>query len=101
MVFLSDSQPILCNGKVIWYVMDNSRPAFYTLDDDGVNKFLMDSRDQFTDLVDNVFYLAPVVWAFNEGVTSDTSDTAFSVPTTIAPTVRWLRSNIGPRAVLL
>jgi len=29
---LSDCQPILYNGKIIWYVTDDSAPKFYTLD---------------------------------------------------------------------
>lgn len=33
---LSDCQPIVWNGKAVWYVTDNSAPTFYTLDDSGV-----------------------------------------------------------------
>ncbi len=33
---LSDCQPIVFNGKVIWYVTNNSAPIFYTLDEGGV-----------------------------------------------------------------
>lgn len=76
---LSDCQPIYYNGKVVWYVTDNTRPIFYTLDDSGVSKFLVDARDQFTDLANDAFYLEPVAWAVNEGITSGTGDgTTFS-----------------------
>lgn len=33
---LSDCQPIVWNGKVVWYVTDDSTPTFYTLDASGV-----------------------------------------------------------------
>lgn len=33
---LSDCQPIIFNGKVTWYVTNNSAPIFYTLDERGV-----------------------------------------------------------------
>ncbi|MBQ7704419.1 MAG: leucine-rich repeat domain-containing protein [Selenomonadaceae bacterium] len=33
---LSDCQPILFNGKIVWYVTNNSAPIFYTLDEGGV-----------------------------------------------------------------
>lgn len=33
---LSDCQPILYNGKVVWYVTNDSAPTFYTLDASGV-----------------------------------------------------------------
>lgn len=33
---LSDCQPIIFNGKVTWYVTNNSAPIFYTLDEGGV-----------------------------------------------------------------
>ena len=29
---LSDCQPIIYNGKITWYVTDNSKPIFYTID---------------------------------------------------------------------
>lgn len=35
---LSDCQPIYWNGKVVWYVTDDSAPVFYTLDSAGVQK---------------------------------------------------------------
>ena len=35
--FLSDCQPILYNGKVVWYVTDNSAPVFYGLDSSGIS----------------------------------------------------------------
>ena len=34
---LSDCQPIVYNGKITWYVTDNSKPTFYTFDDSGLN----------------------------------------------------------------
>lgn len=35
---LSDCQPILYNGKIVWYVTNNSAPIFYTLDENGLTK---------------------------------------------------------------
>ena len=35
----SDCQPIVHNGKVVWYVTDFTRIAFYTLDETGVNTY--------------------------------------------------------------
>jgi len=35
---LSDCKPIYYNGKMVWYVTDNSTPVFYTLDDSGVTR---------------------------------------------------------------
>ena len=35
---LSDCQPILYNGKLIWCVTDKSAPVFYTLDSSGLKK---------------------------------------------------------------
>ena len=34
---LSDCQPVLYNGKLTWYVTDNSTPLFYTLDESGLS----------------------------------------------------------------
>lgn len=33
---LSDCQPVIYNGKVIWYVTENSAPTFYTFDETGL-----------------------------------------------------------------
>ena len=33
---LSDCQPIVYNGKVVWYTTNNSTPTFYQLDENGV-----------------------------------------------------------------
>ncbi len=35
---LSDCQPIVWNGKLVWYVTDRSTPVFYTLDASGVQR---------------------------------------------------------------
>ncbi len=34
---LSDCQPVLYNGKLTWYVTDNSAPLFYILDESGLS----------------------------------------------------------------
>lgn len=52
---LSDCQPILYNGKVTWYVTDNSAPVFYTLDEQGLSAagaeiFLEDGEYMITSL---------------------------------------------------
>ena len=36
---LSDCQPIIYNGKITWYVTDNSKPIFYTIDESGLNTY--------------------------------------------------------------
>ena len=35
---LSDCAPVYYNGRVVWYVTNNSAPVFYTLDEDGVTR---------------------------------------------------------------
>ena len=34
---LSDCQPIIYNNKIIWYVTNDSKPVFYTLDETGLS----------------------------------------------------------------
>lgn len=42
---LSDCQPILWNGKAVWYTTDNSAPVFYLLDSAGVTAALPGLQD--------------------------------------------------------
>lgn len=71
---LSECQPIYHDGKVVWYVTDNGAPTFYTLDESGVEKKITSAKSAFTDMSDKAFYLDPVVWAVNAGVTNGTGD---------------------------
>ena len=76
---LSDCQPIYHDGKVVWYVTNNGVPTFYTLDESGVEEKITTAKSAFTDMSDNAFYLDPVVWAVNAGITNGTGDgTTFS-----------------------
>lgn len=75
---LSDCQPIYHDGKVVWYVTDNGVPTFYTLDESGVEKKITTAKSVFDDMSDNAYYLDPVVWAVNAGVTNGTAAAAFS-----------------------
>ena len=36
---LSDCQPLVMDGRVIWYVTDQSAPTFYVLDESGVTSY--------------------------------------------------------------
>ena len=36
---LSDCQPIMHDGKIVWYVTEDSSPVFYTLDDTGIHSY--------------------------------------------------------------
>lgn len=75
---LSDCQPIVYNGKVVWYVTNNSAPTFYALDDSGVQTMVSDARSRFTDLSANAYYLDPVAWAVNRGITTGKTAATFA-----------------------
>ena len=75
---LSDCQPISYNGKVVWYVTNGGVPTFYALDDSGVQTMVSDARSRFADLSANAFYLDPVAWAVNRGITTGRTATTFA-----------------------
>ena len=72
---LSDCQPILWHGKMLWYVTENSTPVFYTLDDRGIEEIIL---NPFLDLRRDAYYYDAVLWAYKNKITSGTTDTTFS-----------------------
>lgn len=83
---LSDCQPILANGKVVWYYTDNSMPVFCRINVSNLGKLTtVDSGLvtptpglPFTDVPVGAWFSAPVVWAVEQGITSGTTPTTFS-----------------------
>lgn len=73
---LSDCQPIVYNGKVTWYVTDDSAPVFYTLDQNGVSatRTVLELDDVST----ADWYYPAVKYAYDHGLMSGTSETTFS-----------------------
>lgn len=49
---LSDCQPILYNGKIVWYTTNNTVPTFYQLDENGVTAATLGDghQHQFSDV---------------------------------------------------
>ena len=87
---LSDCQPIEYQGKVVWYVTDNSAPTFYILDETGLTTH---STKLFDDVPSSAYYADAVAWAVENKVTSGTGDgTTFSPddPCTRAQIVTFL-----------
>ena len=81
---LSDCQPILYNGAVVWYTTDNTAPTFYVLDESGVH-IPSDSGapDQpaapaFTDVPAGIWYADAVAWAAKEGYVDGTGNGTFT-----------------------
>jgi hypothetical protein len=83
---LSDCQPILVDGKVIWYYTDDSMPVFCQISASNLSKLTTVDSSMvtstpglpFTDVPIGAWYSAPVVWALGQGITSGTSATTFS-----------------------
>ena len=65
---LSDCQPIMVEGRAVWYVTDNSAPVFYEIDPD----------NPFTDVGPREFYYEPVLWAVENGITTGATPTTFN-----------------------
>lgn len=77
---LSDCQPILINGKVVWYsgvAFDN--PTFYSLDAStgALTSQKVISGNPFTDVPDNAYYHDAVLWALKNGVTTGVTANQF------------------------
>lgn len=76
---LSDCQPICMDGKLIWYVTDNSGPVFYVLENGeisscsatGDNTASADSA-RFVDVAANDYYYDAVAWAVEQEITAGT-----------------------------
>lgn len=100
---LSDCQPIMVNGKAVWYVTKQSEPAFYTLDDMGITATDTApeqppspsvsplpspspspssspnlSDNQFSDVPTEAYYAQAVAWAVENKVTTGTGGGKFS-----------------------
>ncbi len=78
---LSDCQPVVSNGKTVWYVTEDSAPTFYLLDSNGkLEKVQAWEKENasFTDVPENAYYHNAVQWALENGITSGTSKTTFS-----------------------
>lgn len=59
--YLSDCQPIIYNGKVIWYVTNDGPPVFYTLDSTGLSSYLAGSS--FVDVKPSMWYTESIEFA--------------------------------------
>lgn len=68
---LSDCQPIVRNGEVLWYTTNNSTPTFYILGENGL-------RAVFKDVPGDAYYYNAVEWAVKNGVTAGTGAGTFS-----------------------
>lgn len=86
---LSDCQPIIYQGKIVWYQTEQSIPTFYTLDASGTAAVKANSAaaattptaaaaDGFVDVSDSAYYHDAVEWAVKAGVTAGTDATHFS-----------------------
>lgn len=89
---MSDCQPILYNGKIVWYVTIQSVPTFYTLDASGVKAVKASSgmaaitptvSGNFQDVPDNHWAAASISRAIAEGVTTGYADGTFRPSSTI------------------
>lgn len=85
---LSDCRPISYDGKLVWYVTNNSAPVFYGLDEGGVTVLDGTSGGQpatetpttpgFTDVPADAWYADAVKWAIDKGITNGTGNNTFS-----------------------
>ncbi|MCD8066735.1 MAG: leucine-rich repeat protein [Oscillospiraceae bacterium] len=114
---LSDCQPIVVNGSVVWYCTNSSEPVFYTIDLENPDEVLIDNSlvtsssssssstsggsaggfsggtivtiptttttttSAFTDVDSDSYYADAVAWAVEQGITTGTSNTTFSPET--------------------
>ena len=62
---LSDCQPILYRGNVVWYVTENSAPTFYVLSASGVNAYVPSAAQlPFADVQPTDACYEAVLWAY-------------------------------------
>ena len=66
---LSDCQPIVYNGKVVWYTTTNSAPVFYTLDGSGL-KAVKANAGGFSDVPASHWAYSAIRQAVKDGITS-------------------------------
>ena len=76
----------------VWYIRDDgsienkggsydARSGCFVFETDHLSRYLLVHAEQamdFTDVPTNAWYAGSVVWAMEQGITSDTSDTTFS-----------------------
>lgn len=80
---LSDCQPVLFEGKLVWYAGMDAKPDFYTLDASGVTKHTAgigsatSGGNPFTDVAENAYYYDAVLWALKSGVTTGVTANQF------------------------
>lgn len=90
----------------VWYIRDDgsienkggsydARSGCFVFETDHLSRYLLVHAEQamdFTDVPTNAWYAGSVVWAMEQGITSDTSDTTFSpdAPCTRAQMVTFL-----------
>lgn len=92
--WLSDCQPIVADGKVIWYMTDWSAPKFFTIDVDGgaLEPAVPDGEEPkptvpdeeesepsnpFVDVEAGIYYYEPVLWAVENQITNGVDTTHF------------------------
>lgn len=72
---LSDCAPVLYNGKLVWYVTNNSAPVFYELSDAGLTSHPVFAG--FKDTLDNESFAAAAEWGVREGIADAVSQDTF------------------------
>ncbi|MCC8090153.1 MAG: S-layer homology domain-containing protein [Oscillospiraceae bacterium] len=84
---LSDCQPIVTDGQIIWYYTQNSSPYFCRIDlsdpssiavDEANTYTAPDARSGFADVSTLGYYYDGMLWAVENGITNGTSSTTFS-----------------------
>lgn len=73
---VSDCQPIVYNGKVVWYTTRNTAPVFYTLDGSGL-KAVKANAGAFSDVPASHWAYSAIRQAVKDGITSGYADGTF------------------------
>lgn len=86
---LSDCQPIVYNGKVVWYTTHGSAPVFYVLDDSGIKSYSagestggdsslgISANGAFTDVPADHWAAEAIDKAVESGITTGYADGTF------------------------
>ena len=72
---ISDCQPILYNGKVTWYVTDDSAPVFYTLDGSGSS--VHHTVLELDDVAPSDWYYSAIKYTYDHNLMSGVSANSF------------------------
>ena len=70
---ISDCQPIRYNGKMTWYVTDDSAPVFYTLDESGFSAY----HTVLDDVSPSDWYYPAVKYVYGRSLMNGVSETVF------------------------